>query len=89
MPEGLDIHHVLHAVAAAEVACKERGKHVTVAESLGIATAGAEEGIDSFTDTGAVSMLPEAMAYWMSSRKYFPGRFSGNILEIAVERLVG
>ena len=57
MPEGLDIHHVRHALTAAERACKERGKHVAVAESLGIAAAIAEEGIDSFADAGSVELV--------------------------------
>lgn len=57
MPEGLDIHHVLNAVTTAEIACKERGKHVAVAESLGIAAAIAEEGIDSFADAGSVELV--------------------------------
>ncbi len=45
------------AVTTAEIACKERGKHVAVAESLGIAAAIAEEGIDSFADAGAVELV--------------------------------
>ena len=57
IPERLDIDHVLNAVTTAEIACKERGKHVTVAESLGIAAARAEEGIDSFADAGAVELV--------------------------------
>ena len=57
MLKGLDLHHVLDAVTTAEIACKERGKHVAVAERLGIAAARAEEGIDSFADSGAVKLV--------------------------------
>ena len=38
VPKGLDIHHVLHDIAAAEVACEEGREHVGVAISrLGLA----------------------------------------------------
>lgn len=33
-----------------EVHCTERGKHVAVAQSLGISAGRAEDGIDSFAD---------------------------------------
>lgn len=54
MPECLDIHHILDAVATAEIAREEGCEHIAVTEGLRAGAASVEERVNGFPDTGAV-----------------------------------